>query len=328
MIKVHILNVGHGDCIVVEFPSGRLTVVDINRSDQMDSASLMEIAGQIEPSKAALNRILFENGLLDYRMLLEKGYDIKLTDPVPYISSLTRLSPNIDNIFRFISTHPHMDHLTGLSELNREIGITNAWVLHNTYSQDLSKLSESQKADWAFYKSLRDNTQNGITVVRPLFRETGDFWTDDDITVLAPDYSLLNTADNNDNANGMSYVLLIQYGHSKIILGGDAEEATWKYIVENFADAIKDVHLLKASHHGRDSGYYQPAVELMNPVYTAVSVGKKPDTDASNKYRQYCDHVVSTRWHGTLVFELDEFGSINFKPEYERCSNLSSMIMS
>lgn len=26
MIRVHVLNVGHGDCIVVEFPGGRLPV--------------------------------------------------------------------------------------------------------------------------------------------------------------------------------------------------------------------------------------------------------------------------------------------------------------
>ena len=329
MLRVHVLNVGHGDSIVIEFPSGRLTVIDINRSEAMDDDSLKEVINTCNPSGAATDSFLYKYGLLNYKTLLEQaGYDIKLTDPIPYIKSLTQVGCNTGNIFRFVSTHPHMDHSTGLSDLSREVGMTNAWVLPNSYAQDLSKLSESQKADWALYKSFRDETKCTVRVVRPFAGVAGDFWAGDGIKVLSPSPDLLETADKNKNANGMSYVLLIEHGLSKVILGGDAEEATWDFIVEKYHDEIADIQFLKASHHGRDSGYHQPAVKLMSPKYTAVSVGKKPETDASNKYRRYSDHVVSTRWHGTMVFELDEYGNINFQPEYNRCSNLFSMSMS
>ncbi len=316
MLKVHILNVGHGDCIISEFPSGRLTVVDINRSQQMDMDSLMEILALMDPSKASLNRILHNMGLMDYHSLIESaGYYIQLTDPISYIYQLSR---NRYNIFSFISTHPHMDHLTGLFDLYQTIKMANAWVLPNSFTQHLSRLSETQKADWELYKFLRDGKQSTIKVITPLAGDMNNFWADEGIKILAPNQILLNTADNNNDANSMSYVLLIKYGYSKIILGGDAEEVTWKYIVENFKDEIENIHLLKASHHGRDRGYYQPAVKLMSPAYTVVSVGKQPKNDDSNKYRQYSDHVVSTRWHGTMVFELDKFGHINFLPEHER----------
>lgn len=328
MIRVHVLNVGHGDCIVVELPSGRLTVVDINRSEKMDADSLAEVINTWNPDGAIFDRFLYGNGSLDYKTLLKRaGYDLQLTDPIPYIKALTRSLKNTDDIFRFISTHPHMDHLTGLSDLMLEVGMTNVWVLPNSYTQDFSKLTDSQKADWTLYRSFRDLTQSTVKVVRPFASDTGNYWTDDGITILAPNPVLLESADDSSNANGMSYVLLIQHGWSKVVLGGDAEEATWDYIVENFANEISNIKLLKASHHGRDSGYHQVAVKLMNPEYTAVSVGKKPDSDASNKYRQYSDHVVSTRWHGTMVFDLYENGTIEFRPENDRCSNSFSMAM-
>jgi len=329
MLRVHILNVGHGDCIVVEPPSGRLTVIDINRSGEMDSTSLAEVLNSLNPADALLNQLLFQSGGLSYSALLEKaGYDITLTDPIPYIKGLA-LTPLIsDRVFRFISTHPHMDHLSGFACLQEETGIDNAWILPNSYTQDQTKLTDSQKQDWALYKSHRDETQNLFRVIRPYAGETGDFWTEDGITILAPTPELLNTANVNGNANAMSYVVLIKHGLSKVVLGGDAEKATWDYIVENWPETISNCQLLKASHHGRDSGYHQQAVKLMNPTYTAVSVGKKPDTDASNKYRQYSTNVVSTRWHGTMVFDMDEFGRITFLPEKTRCSTDSLMDIS
>lgn len=328
MIRVHVLNVGHGDCIVLELPSGRLTVVDINRSEKMDADSLTEVIQTWNPSGALYDRFLYGSGALDYKTLLQRaGYDIQLEDPIPYIKTLTQSPGNTDEAFRFISTHPHMDHLTGLSDLMRNVGMTNAWVLPNSYTQELSKLTDSQKADWALYRSFRDDIQGTVKVVRPFARDTGNYWTEDGITILAPDPALLESEDESSDANGMSYVLLIQHGWSKVVLGGDAEKATWDYIVENHGADIMDIQLLKASHHGRDSGYHQPAAKLMSPKYTAVSVGKKPDSDASNKYRQYSDHVVSTRWHGTMVFDLYENGTIEFWPENDRCSNSFSMAM-
>ena len=50
------------------------------------------------------------------------------------------------------------------------------------------------------------------------------------------------------------------------------------------------------------------SVSLMCPQYTIVSVGKKPETDASNKYRQYSDNVWSTRWRGNITLTINDDG--------------------
>ena len=43
MLRVHFLNVGHGDCTVIEHPSGRLTMMDINTSQEYDNNSFKEL---------------------------------------------------------------------------------------------------------------------------------------------------------------------------------------------------------------------------------------------------------------------------------------------
>lgn len=313
MMKIHFLNVGHGDCIIVESQhTGRTSVIDINTSEEADETTKSELLSELS-NISPYKRYLYEQGVVTAGSLLaEAGYDVALQEPVSYMKDI-----GISRVFRFISTHPHMDHLTGIKSLHEEIPIQNFWILKNTQTQDEKKLTDTQKQDWTFYKKYRDTNEyllDGIYTVRPQDGDSRDFWNEDGITILAPDKGLLE----HTKANKISYVLLIKYGGKKIVLGGDGENETWEYIMDNYANLIQNVSILKASHHGRDSGYHQAAVKHMNPLYTIVSVGNKPKTDASNKYRQYCDNVWSTRWMGNIKFEINPDGNWSYLTQYDR----------
>jgi beta-lactamase superfamily II metal-dependent hydrolase len=145
--------------------------------------------------------------------------------------------------------------------------------------------------------------------------EQRDFWQQDAIQILAPNTKLISEA---SEPNGMSYVLFIKYGSRKIVLGGDANEKVWEYLIKKYPEELKQITVLKASHHGRDTGYHQEAVKLMSPQVTVVSVGKKPETDASQKYNQYSNKVLSTRWNGNVVFIFNDDGTVNYSTEFER----------
>jgi hypothetical protein len=43
MLRVHFLNVGHGDCTLIQHHGGRLTMVDINTSQEYDPDSFKEL---------------------------------------------------------------------------------------------------------------------------------------------------------------------------------------------------------------------------------------------------------------------------------------------
>ncbi|TRX66404.1 ComEC/Rec2 family competence protein [Carboxylicivirga sp. M1479] len=314
MIRIHFLNVGHGDCIIVEFKdSGRVAVIDINMTEDMDETSYAELLDEAISLLDDVDRAYHSlRGYSNEELLVKAEYKIELQNPINYLTE-----NHINGVFRFISTHPHMDHMTGLKELNEAKGMKVLWISKNNQTQEESKLSDTQKEDWKFYKKHRDTKQkdlDGIRTIGPKSAESNNFWREDKITILAPDTNLLS----NSNTNNLSYVLLIEYGGKKIVLGGDAEKDSWDYILENYSNLIKDVTILKASHHGRDSGYHQKAVKQMNPEFTIVSVGKKPSTDASNKYRNYCDNVWSTRWKGNIVFEIQSNGEMTFDTQHDR----------
>ena len=219
MLKFHYLNVGHGDSIIIEFgEAGRTMMVDINRSSEFDEDTRKELVDMAYGSVSQSSRLLHELGIkTTAELLTEAKYDIKLTDPLEYLQD-----HSISSIFRFISTHTHADHFTGLKRLFETSKPTNFWVSKNNFDINESDLSENQKEDWELYKKLRntsDRDVDGTIVINPRDGDSNDFWAQDSITILAPSPELIKTAEDSDNKNIMSYVLLIEYGGRKILLG-------------------------------------------------------------------------------------------------------------
>jgi beta-lactamase superfamily II metal-dependent hydrolase len=92
-------------------------------------------------------------------------------------------------------------------------------------------------------------------------------------------------------------------------LPGDAEELAWDAMCDFYGARLKS-SFLKASHHGRDSGYHLAALKLIDPTMVFVSCGRKPDTDASYKYRQQTGaKVPSTRFYGNIFLNIHDDGN-------------------
>lgn len=322
-MKIHFLNVGHGDCTVIEHPSGHLTMIDINNGDDLDAWSASEIAEETSSPYDNLMLPLAETtGMRRAGILKTAGYEIGLTNPIEFLASHYPGRP----LFRYVQSHPDLDHMRGLAALrDHGISIGNFW--DTNHSKTTEFISESDEDDWAAYEGLQAGTWNGTahTVLRLERGSTGQFYNKnelgmdggDGIHILAPTPALTTAANESGNSNNLSYVLWLQYQGIKVVLGGDAEDAVWQSIFEKYGSNLK-CHVLKASHHGRDSGYHQEAVKAMSPEYTIVSVGKKPSTDASNKYRQYSNNVWSTRWRGTITLTINDDGSASIDSEYDR----------
>ncbi len=339
MLTIHFLNVGHGDCTIIQHPDGWLSVIDINNGAELDLESSEELAKSFglpilynELVKIRRNsqdltrlfgasRVRAQTRTLERQVLEEsirKGYEIKLTNPVEFLHNQY---PD-KYIHRYIQTHPDLDHMCGLTALTGARTILNFW--DTTHSKIPDFQSDEDKEDWATYTNLRSGTT--ASKVHTLSRgHVGAYWNQNPpgvagghgIEILSPTPAIIEAANKEGKTNNLSYVLQLTYKGIKVIFGGDAEEDVWEDLVQEYGGALK-CDILKASHHGRDSGYHQPAVALMDPQYTIVSVGQKPETDASNKYRQYSDKVWSTRWRGNITLTIDDHGKANIDSEYDR----------
>jgi len=298
MLGLWFLNVGHGDSTIVRFPpEDRIAMVDINNAPVLDDESAKEIAMSV-------------GGLTDTRYLIMKALGTK----IDVLSQYERLLVNPvefwneqfpgEHIFRFILTHPDMDHLSGLYRLvgQEKIPVLNFWDTDNTKEMTEEDFDDSphEYLYWLQYRVLRLKNKDHPKALHLYREQRAQYWTEDGVTILSPTRELVQMANDTENWHHLSYVVRIQYGESVVILTGDPSTEALQDIYEHFSDDFLNAGLLTAPHHGRDSGYHQPFVKAVSPKYTIVSVGKKPETDASNKYQQYSKYVYSTRFCGTM----------------------------
>lgn len=315
-MRIDFLNVGHGDCTVIEHASGNLTVVDVNNCSEPDPETLSEIASYYPTRRSLLAEAL---GMQTYGMLKEARYSIELTNPIEHLK--TQYTGK--SVFRYIQTHPHLDHMRGIGQLQANaIDVINFWDTDHNFVPALQ--TDSDRASWNEYRRLRLSSSSP-KVLRLYRGASGSYWNEasggvpggDGIEILHPSKDTHAAIRESDKVNNLSYVLRVTIGGVKIILGGDAEGAVWDDLVETYGTSLK-CDVLKASHHGRDSGFHEEAMKFMKPKYTIVSVGKKPDTDASADYRKHSENVWSTRWKGNIHIEFGAGSKATIVAQYDR----------
>lgn len=304
-LKVWFVNVGHGDSTIVKFPSGRVMMVDINNCKTLDDTSRAELA----ESKGLIPVIYEIARQLKIGPDALKEYEDLLEDP---IDVLKRECPG-DHVFRFVATHPDMDHLTGLYRLSRQeptISIGNFWDTANTKECKRGDFDESKFdwRDWEEYQRLRKCVENP-TVLNLYRGSQGDFYTPDGIEVLSPTPQIVKDANESEDWNHLSQVHRITYGKSALLLTGDVNPDVQQEIADLYKSGLAST-ILAAPHHGRESCYCEEFCAAVAAKYTVVSVGKKPDNDAGSKYKKHSKKVFSTRFHGTIYAELDFDGSV------------------
>lgn len=316
-LVIHSLNVGAGDCTIVQFHIGRIGMIDLFTDMQFDDTTKEDIMR--EQLNASISMAEYQSLSREQRSKFEQILEEernKLTNPLDYYYEKFRTHP----IFRLIITHPHMDHMDGLNQLvngNLSPSINNFWHI-GPYDFGLDSRFDEGKFnidDWRCYKLLRDNPPNGITSLNMSAGDKNQFWDEDGIDILYPTYKAKQGITNSSNANDCSMVLMITYKRHKIVLGGDATESTWDKILDSLQVDISGVTILRASHHGRESGFNKKAVELMKPQLVITSLyGKDVKYGADSEYNKIAKEVLSLRKTGniTLTIGNDE------KATYER----------
>ena len=133
MPTIHFLNVREGDCSIIQHGTGRVSVIDVcNAKPSQSRESLLEMASAQYATRSV-------NGNFN-----QKAHPV---NPVAYMQEHA-----INSIFRFILTHPDMDHLDGITALFAESFPQVFWDTNNQKEIDDSSWSSSQydRADWDY----------------------------------------------------------------------------------------------------------------------------------------------------------------------------------
>ena len=260
MPTIHFLNVKNGDCSVIEHNSGHVTVIDVCNAKPTEP-----LAEGIEALLAKAERGIIGN-------FQQKKHPV---NPISYLRD-----HDISSIFRYIQTHPDMDHMDGIKALFAAFEPVNFWDTANTKELSRSSWEGSpySQEDWEFYKRLRDgNPRQDPKRLALLSGARGQFYNvgaddsngGDGLSVLAPTQALVDAAnETDDDYNDCSYVLLYRTGNNQIVFGGDSHDDTWEHILSEHRSDVTHIDLLIAPHHGRRSGRSYEFLDTLKPTLT------------------------------------------------------------
>jgi beta-lactamase superfamily II metal-dependent hydrolase len=315
MAVLHFLDVGPGDCSIIKHASGRITTIDVCKA-----RSIVPTSAGLLGARAHYNRLLTPapgaHGLYS-------GAQLRAPFGVPVLDTMGLQAPDyenaiaymkardLDHIFRHIQSHTDMDHMDGIADLFAEFPPANFWDTANTCEKDFENVTQYREKDWLLYRSIRE----GYASIQPrrlvLYSgSTGSYWNTpgiygephDNLYILAPTPALVQAANQSQDFNDCSYVILWSTPAGRVLFCGDSHDKTWEHILANYLPWIVGVELMIAPHHGRDSERDRAFLSAVKPKLTLF--GRAPSEhlayDAwSNRDLAY----ITSNQCGTIVVD-------------------------
>lgn len=187
-----------------------------------------------------------------------------------------------------ILSHPHMDHVGGLSAVMKNVPVDQIWYA-GAYHGRIAK--------------LLDTAANAERVSSGKTKTIGRL----SLLVLHPESGVTDTSGGDVAANNGSVVVRAVYGESRYLFPGDCELGCWEELFKlHRSDLRADV--LKVAHHGSWNGTNSGVLGNVRPGTVIISCGRQ------NQYG-HPHQIVLTMIQKlrAKMFRTDEQGSIHCK---------------
>ena len=194
---------------------------------------------------------------------------------IPFLYSVG--SKKIDYM---IITHGDMDHIGNAKYIIKNINVSNVIFNCGNYNKLENELiDELLKYKIIYYSCIKELDIEGNKL------------------------EFLNTSEcNNENDN--SSVIYFNYNNYKFLFMGDAGIEKEKEILEKYN--FKNIDFLKVGHHGSDTSSSKKFINVINPKYSIISVGK------NNKYGHPKESVLNNL-KNSYIYRTDKNGTIEIK---------------
>jgi len=212
-------------------------------------------------------------------MLIDAGEPSEGDNIVTYI-----LTQGYDTVDHVIATHPHDDHIGGMSDVLNNFNVKRFYF---TEAEGNSKVYENM---------LAAISENGITA---------DYVTAGDVIIAEDGLSAEVVAPKTlecDNLNDTSVVVKLTYKDNTFLFTGDAEKSEEDGIWTNIKCDV-----LKVGHHGSSTSTNANFLKKTEPTYAVISAG------LFNSYGHPTEKTLKAlTQRGIKMFRTDKQGTIIF----------------
>ena len=255
-------------------PYATITMIDVGQGDSI----LIVLPYQKG------NILIDTGGTLDYHQedwkRKKNSYSIGETTIIPYLRSM-----GIHHLDYLILTHGDYDHMGEAINLVNHFKVEKVIFncgSYNDLENELIKVLDAKNIE--HYSCIKElNTRNN----KLYFLNTKEY----------------------DNENDNSSVVYTELNNYKFLFMGDASVTTEKEILNKYN--LTNIDVLKVGHHGSRTSSGKEFIDVVNPKYSLISVGK------NNRYAHPNIEVLENLSE-SKIYRTDQDGSIMFKIKNNR----------
>ena len=305
-LAVHFLDVGQGDCIIIQLPDGKNAIIDAGGDAKNTTNERCEdrIISNINELKIKTFDYMIlthtDADHVDYMDTILEEYDV-LNIYRPAFNSKSEKAVGVNPQYGTVQTVTYDNFVTAVKQEQQEIGakvefnIGKKEIVGKGYRFDIYGVEEK----WYLKDVVGDEEKIDAK-----------------------------------EKNKVSPMVLLTYNAEKdvrkIMFTGDAEGKGGNngesLFLENYNDNI-DIDLLKVGHHGSSSSASDEFLKRLDPEYAVISVGVEnnhghPNQNCLDRLANYADgrgqygvQVYMTKVYGDIVVRVNKQGDMSFKTD-------------
>lgn len=262
-LLIHMVDVGQGDAIIIQFPNGENMIIDVGPDE--------EVKWDTDRTDNNLTKYIDSLNISTFNYLIATHQDedhIGLIETIFYNYEVKYVYR--PRVFYKSTNTKYPDNFTlGFNDGDpKEFASTATYYNFLTYLQEEGCSWEFFNKDSDFEFSFFDTNNNTHTC-------SFDF-----LTPTSP-VNMISYSDPND----YSPIIMMTYAGKKIMLTGDAETEAEKEFVDYYKDSEIDfdVDVLKVGHHGSGTSTSQAFLDLIQPEVALISCGQGNTYDHPHK---------------------------------------------
>lgn len=196
-----------------------------------------------------------------------------------------------------IGTHPHDDHIGGLS------GVIDKYGIGNVILPDVTTNTKS------FERLLNSISKKKLDIIKAKAGNT--------YSLGGAKFTILAPLEKYNDLNNMSVVIRLTYKKNSFLFTGDASSESENDMLSANENLAADV--LKVGHHGSSTATTKKFLDAVHPSYAVISVGKDnsyglPDSEIIQRIQNSGIKLLRTDNNGTVVIYSDG-QNITYKKE-------------
>ena len=311
-LKVHFVDVGQGDAIIIELPDGKNVIIDAGDKDSKDYSELKNYIDN-QTGVKSFDYAIATHGDSDHIGSMDKilqYYEVKYVYR-PHVL-YTGSKYDFDDAFNQGGSKSAKD--------SNEYGDFLNAVKNETYTEN----GETKSAGWEFFTHKSDFAGK-ISYNEVLYEYYFDF-----LTPRVENFSDINYS----NANDYSPIIKFSYCGVDILFTGDAEGGTAGDAEDDFVAYYKnatgydlDVDILKVGHHGSETSTTQELLDIVKPEHAIIQCGvgntyRHPRQATLNRLKAINSVVYRNDLHGDIVATLKADGTFTISKQVENLADM------